>query len=85
MPKKLTTIPNESKVFALNDQMIITNTFRFGVYTVLVLYWEYVGGGTAYEFRIIRGDTVLHESDDGYGRPAGAAAGAFHWLAENGE
>lgn len=63
----------------------IVNTLRFGTYTVLVLYFEYQGGGTAYEFRIVKGDTVLHESDDGYGRAVSAAAGAFHWQEENGD
>ncbi len=67
------------------DTMTITNTLRFGAYTVLVLYFEYAGGGTAHEFKIMHGDAVLHESEDGYGRASAAAAGAFHWLSENTE
>ncbi len=66
----------------MNVLTTITHTLLFDEYIIEVLYLEYTGNGTCYQYRITKGD-MLVQSDVEYSQREEAAAGAFLWLAAN--
>jgi len=61
----------------------VVNTFDHDGYTVNVVYIEWAGGACNHEFEVWDGPSCIHRSNDGYGQPLPAAAGAYEWLLEN--
>jgi CobQ-like glutamine amidotransferase family enzyme len=61
----------------------ILAVFEHDGFTAHVVWVEYSGGGMSYEFEIIDTDNkpvVL--SENGYGQPLPAAAGAYQWFTD---
>ena len=67
----------------MKQKITVINTLIWNTVEVRIIYIEYSGGGTCYEYRISFQGEKIEESDNGYGQPESAASSAFQWLADN--
>ncbi len=54
-------------------------------YCVDILYIEYAGGGTSWEYSVLEGGIKRYESENGYGSLEAAARDGFGWILETDE
>ena len=51
----------------MDTKITTVYSYPMGSYRVDILYFECVGGGICWEYRVLEGGIKRHESEDGYG------------------
>lgn len=64
------------------DEKTIVSKMQLEDFTVKILYIEFSGGGTAFEYEMLRDGVRIELTRDGFGNPAAAAAAAFGKISD---
>lgn len=64
-------------------RVTVDYSYEMDDWRVSVVYMEYSGGGECWEAVVSYENVVVHQTDDGHGAAASAAAAGFNWLSSN--